>query len=116
MFRKKNKYKNIKTVINRVEFDSMKEAKRYQYLKLLERSGEIRELVLQPKFILQEGFIYAGKKERAITYTADFEYVTKSGALIIEDVKGMKTDIYKMKRKMLLYLYRNAPNWEFHEV
>jgi len=116
MFRKKNKYRNIKTVVDGIKFDSKKEAKRYQYLKLLERAGEIFNLELQPKFILQEGFVHAGKKERAITYTADFRYTTKAGTLIIEDVKGVKTDAYKMKKKMLLYLYRNTPNWEFHEV
>jgi hypothetical protein len=79
---------------------------------MLERAGVIKELKLQPKFLLQEGFERDGKKYRAIFYIADFEYI-KDGKRIVEDVKGMKTDVYKLKKKMFLKKY---PQVEFKEI
>lgn len=53
---KYNKYGNIKTVIDGIKFDSKRESERYLELKLLEKAGEISDLKLQPRFILQHGF------------------------------------------------------------
>ena len=69
-----NKYGNRKVVIDGIEFMSQKEGNRYCELKLLQRAGEISNLRLQPKFILQEGFKKNGKTYQAITYIADFSY------------------------------------------
>lgn len=103
------KYHNTPTIINGITFDSKKESLRYKDLLLLERAGKIKHLILQPKFLLQGGFTYNGKKERAITYIADFQYLDiKLDKLVIEDCKGMKTEIYKIKRK--LFLYKNPHN------
>lgn len=99
------KYRNRKTVIDGYRFDSMREAARYQELRLLERAGVISELELQPKYTLQPGFTREGKKHRAITYTADFRYRDERGATIVEDVKGVQTQVFRMKRKMLLYVH-----------
>ena len=109
---KKNKYKNIKTEIDGVKFDSKKEAKRYQELKLLLNLRFISDLVLQPVFILQDKFKYNGKTERAIKYIADFQYI-KNGETIVEDVKGKKIDVYKIKKKLLLKKY---PDINFVEI
>ena len=104
-----SKYKNVKVVIDGIKFDSKKEARRYEELKLLQLGGKVSNLELQPKFELQMGFrdINTGKKERAINYIADFQYRDEVGNLIVEDVKGMKTDVYKLKRKMFLAKYQD---------
>jgi len=109
---KKHKYNAKKVIVDGIKFDSGKEAERYLELKLLEKKGIISNLILQPKFLLQESFEYKGKKERAIFYIADFEYI-QNGKRIVEDVKGVKTDVYKLKRKLFLKKY---PRVEFREI
>lgn len=102
-----SKYHNTKVEVDGIRFDSLKEANRYCELKLLERGKAIRSLVLQPKFELQTAFVNAdGKKQRAITYTADFMYYDiGEDKAIVEDVKGMKTEVYKIKKKLFEYKY-----------
>lgn len=97
-----NKYGARKTLIDGVLFDSMKEASFYQQLLLEKRAGNIIDFELQPKFILQEGFIVDDKKIRAITYTADF-LVFHGGYKEIIDVKGMQTEVFRLKWKMLMH-------------
>jgi len=94
------KYRNVKTN----GYDSKKESVRAGNLKLLECAGHILGLREQVTLELQPSFKCNGKTERAIKYIADFIY-QKDGKMIIEDVKGYKTDVYKMKRKMLLFKY-----------
>lgn len=94
-----SKYKNKKTQVDMYVFDSAKEAQRYRELKLLERAGEISDLELQPRFLLQESFKKNGKTYRKIDYVADFKY-TESGKTIVEDVKGLQTDVFKIKHKL----------------
>ncbi|MGA1047727.1 MAG: DUF1064 domain-containing protein [Minisyncoccia bacterium] len=103
-----NKYKAKKTIIDGITFDSKSEAKRYQELKLLERGGQIKNLSLQPKFLLQEGFvnIHTGGKERAIEYVGDFMY-SEGSETIVEDCKGFKTSDYKIKRKLFINKYQD---------
>lgn len=109
-----NKYNAVKSECDGVVFDSKKEAGRYEFLKMLARAGKISNLKLQPRFLLQDGFIYGGKKERKIEYVADFQYIDEHGTSIVEDVKGKKTDVYKLKRKLFLYKY--GDRIEFREV
>ena len=99
-----SKYQNKKTQIDMYVFDSIAESKRYKELALLERAGQIKELKLQPKFLLQEGFKKNGKTYRKIEYIADFMYI-ENGKIIIEDVKGMETEVFKLKRKLFEYKY-----------
>lgn len=101
---KKNKYNAKKTMVNGIKFDSKAEAARYKILKKREATGEISELTLQPRFTLQEKFKHGGKTIRKIEYIADFEY-SKNGKQVVEDVKGVKTDVYKLKKKMFLLKY-----------
>ena len=101
-----NKYKNTKTNIDGIVFDSKLEARRYCELKLLERAGEIKNLQLQPPFELQPTFKKNGKTYRKIIYKADFSYIDiKTGATIVEDTKGMKTELYKLKKKLFEYKF-----------
>lgn len=101
-----NKYHAKKTAIDNIVFDSKREATRYQELKLLEKAGLITDLKLQPKFILQVGFTYEDEKVRPITYIGDFQYTdVESGKEIVEDVKGVKTKEFLIKRKLFLAKY-----------
>ena len=99
-----NKYYNKKIIIDGHEFPSKKEGNRYLELKLLQRAGEISNLELQPKFILQEKFKKKGKTYREISYIADFKYIEK-GQVIVEDVKGKETEVFKIKHKLFEYKY-----------
>ena len=101
---KRSKYNAKKTTIDGITFDSKKESERYAELKLLERAGEINNLRLQPRFVLQPAFEKNGKRYRKIEYVADFAY-EEGGKTVVEDVKGMKTDVYKIKKKMFEYAY-----------
>lgn len=100
--KRRYKFNAKKTELDGITFDSKAEAKRYSELKLLKRAGEIEALSLQPRFVLQEGYISGeGKRVRPITYIADFAYIDKkTGKTIVEDVKGMRTSVYKLKKKL----------------
>lgn len=113
---KKNKYSNKKVTFNNIKFDSAGEMRRYSELRLLEKGGVIRDLVTQPRFSLQESFKHNGKTERRIDYVADFSYEKKvdgKWVSIVEDFKGYRTEIYKLKRKLFLYKFRDK--FEFIE-
>lgn len=99
------KYRNRRITVAGVTFDSRKEAVRYQELKLLERTGAIQNLQRQVPFVLIPKQERDGKLiERPVIYKADFVY-TENGEEIVEDVKGMKTKEYIIKRKLLLWQY-----------
>lgn len=109
-----NKYNAKKTEVDGIVFDSKKESERYAELKLLERVGEIKALQLQPRFELQPPFDKNGKHYRKIEYVADFMYAdNRTGKVVVEDVKGKLTDIYKLKKKMFEYAY---PEYEITEI
>ena len=101
-----NKYHNKKVIVNGHKFDSIKEANYYNQLKLLQRAGLIRDLELQKTFILQPSFKLNNKTRRNITYKADFTYFSNEDNKIhVIDVKGFKTDVYNIKKKMFEYKY-----------
>ena len=102
-----NKYKNKKTMVDGIKFDSEMESHYYIYLKQLKEIGEGVDFVLQPTYLLQEGFDLNGKRIRPITYKADFKVIYKDGHEEVIDVKGKLTEEFKIKRKMLLYRYRD---------
>ena len=102
--KKKPKYGNIKTELDGIMFDSRKEANYYATLKVREKAGEINDLILQPRFLLQEAFDKNGQHYRKIEYIADFEY-EQDGETRVIDVKGMKTDVFKLKQKLFEYKY-----------
>ena len=92
------KYKAIRTEVDGIMFASKKEARRYQDLKLLHKAGIISQLKLQPvyPFILNEKVIFK--------YIADFEYIEGKN-VVVEDVKGMKTPMYRLKKKLIEAMY-----------
>jgi len=81
-------------------FDSKREAARYCELLLLMKSGEVKEVGLQPGFVLLDGYVKNGKKVRPIVYRADFTVYYADGRVEVEDVKGMKTKEFKLKEKL----------------
>lgn len=118
---KTNKYNAKKVCVDGIEFDSKKEAKRYQELLLLQKSGEIYMLERQkvyellpaqrePDTVGKRGGVIKGKLlERAVEYVADFVYTDKTGKTVVEDVKGFREGgayaVFVLKRKLMLYRY-----------
>ena len=99
-----SKYGNRKTEINGILFDSRHEANRWIELTYLERAHMIRDLQRQVAFeLIPKQVDEHGNHERAVKYVADFVYYDKDGNLVVEDAKGMRTDAYKLKKKMMLY-------------
>ena len=89
-----SKYRAVKTTVDNITFDSKREAARYCELKLLLRAEKIRNLEIQPKF----NFRLDG--DRIFTYRGDFAYF-EGDRRIIEDVKGVRTAVYKLKKKLI---------------
>ena len=100
-----NKYNAKKTTVDGMVFDSRREAKRYVELREMESNGEISGLKRQVREELIPPFDCRGKHFRGIYYVVDFVYTDSDGNVIWEDVKGMKTQIYLMKRKLVAYRY-----------
>lgn len=96
-----------------ITFDSKAEMKRYQELRMLERAGRVKDIELQPKYVLLAPFTYRKKKYRGITYRADFRYFDSSIGWVVEDVKGYSTDSYRIKKQLLLSQH---PEITFREV
>lgn len=99
----RNKFNAKKTTVDGIEFDSAKEAKRYTKLRDMEQAGEIEGLRLQVPFELLPSFECEGVKYRGMKYIADFVYY-RNGVRVVEDVKGVKTPEYKLKKKLMAYL------------
>lgn len=98
--KKKSKYNAKKVTVDGITFDSKKESKRYLELKAMEKVGAIQKLHLQVPFVLIEKSKYG----RSIKYVADFVY-NKNGLKIVEDVKGVKTPVYKLKKRLMAEKY-----------
>jgi hypothetical protein len=96
---KRSKYNAKRVIIDGIKFDSTWEGQRYSELKILERSGEITDLKLQVPFKLELDSVNISG------YIADFTY-HKDGKYIVEDAKGFLTKEYKIKKKLMLVLYK----------
>lgn len=104
------KYGNTRILVDGVPFDSKREGIRWRELQQLQMAGEIKNLQRQIKFLLQEGFRDNLKRwHRPITYIADFVYLDKKyqWRKVVEDAKGFKTPDYKIKKKLLIYKYKD---------
>lgn len=110
---RRSKYHAVRTTVHGVTFASKAEARRYQDLLLLGAAGEIRNLELQPKFPIRSN------GEVVAAYVADFRYEERYGMVVpqapipwchgwrdvVEDVKGMKTPVYRLKKKLVEVQY-----------
>lgn len=117
LLKKPSKYGAKKTEVDGYVFDSRAEASHYSELKMREKAGEIFDLELQPRFECKVS------NKLICTYIADFRYkewtgemlvtsgiggkkiATKDFEIVIIDVKGMKTPVYRLKKKLVEALY-----------
>ena len=96
----RSKYGNRIVEYDGYKFDSQGESMRYYQLKMLQKAGKISGLQVHVPFEL----IPKDEKHRAIYYEADFVYI-EDGQKIVEDFKGFRTDVYKIKKRMMKWLY-----------
>lgn len=97
MRRVQAKYRAIPTIVDGIRFASKKEAARYKELLILKAAGEIYNLALQTKFPIVINGI------KVCTYISDFTYFHKGLNIpVVEDVKGIKTPVYRLKKKLML--------------
>ena len=109
-----NKYKNKKIYYDGIYFDSKLEKARYIQLKILEKAKEIKELRRQVTYVIQPSHKKNNKTIRSINYIADFVYYDlRKNKTIIEDTKGFKNEVYKIKKKIFEYKY---PDLEITEI
>lgn len=111
------KYRNKKITHNGMTFDSKKEYRRFCELEAMQKRGDISHLQTQVKFELipsqrepdtigKRGGVIKGRViERAVFYVADFVYKDRTGKIVVEDTKGMRTKDYIIKRKLLLWVH-----------
>lgn len=95
-----SKYHAKKETVDGITFASKKEASRYRQLKLMERAKAIQDLKIQQVFPL----IAKSKYGREIRYISDFTYY-ENGTLVVEDTKGFRTDVYKLKKRLMAEKY-----------
>lgn len=96
------KYNNTKKTVDGITFDSILEARRYAVLKSRLEAGTISDLRLQPHYTIMEGYKdLSGTYIRPVQYIADFSYINADGKRIVEDVKGVRTEAYAIKRKLI---------------
>lgn len=110
-----SKYNATPSFVDGIRFASRAEASRYTVLRLMEQAGLIKNLELQPKYELIKSFVTkSGEKVQGVSYLADFRYLDlNNNRIVTEDVKGVRTPVYLLKRKMLLQKY---PDIHFMEV
>lgn len=89
-----SKYRNRKTVVDGITFDSQREAKRWQALTLMQTAGEISELERQVRYPIRVN------GHEVCCYISDATY-RKDGKLVVEDAKGHRTRVYILKRKLM---------------
>jgi hypothetical protein len=93
-----SKYKSKATTIDGIRFASKAEARRYGELKVMLGAGLISDLELQPSFPVRINGI------KVFTYKGDFQYRDQGGT-VVEDVKGFKTPVYRLKKKCVEAFY-----------
>ena len=107
--KKPNKYNARKTTVCGYTFDSRREAEIYLDLLSRKQAGEIVRIGFQPSYTLLAGFRdNTGKKQRPITYTADFFVAYADGRNEVIEVKGVRTRDYLLRKKLFLYMMRDT--------
>jgi hypothetical protein len=111
---RRHKYGAVPTVVDGIRFASKAEARRFGELKLLEKAGEVSDIEVQPVFPIEVICPWNGEVIQVGVYRADFRYwslpangraMYPTARQIVEDVKGMKTPVYRLKKKLVEALY-----------
>lgn len=106
MWNGRSKYHAKRTSVDGTTFDSRREADRYLVLKSMEENGAIEDLRRQVRYELIPAFDVDGVHYRPVFYVADFVYIDKeTDEEVVEDVKGMRTDVYRLKSKLFARRY-----------
>ena len=114
--KKPNKYNARKTTVQGHEFDSKREAEYYLELLADKQAGKVVRIGFQPSYTLLEAFTdNMGKRQKPITYTADFFVTYADGHAEVVEVKGVRTRDYLLRKKLFLYKMRDE-NIVFREV
>lgn len=96
---RRSKYNNKQTREDNITFDSLKELRRYRELKLLLKAGRIQDLEVHRRFLIEV------KGQLICRYEADFTYFKgrdmPTYEFVVEDCKGVKTPLYKLKKKLM---------------
>ncbi|KAB7891463.1 DUF1064 domain-containing protein [Poseidonibacter ostreae] len=107
---------NIRTTLlineKKINFDSKFEAEHYKELLVRERAGQIKDLKLQPSFVVIPEQFHDGKKLSKKIYKGDFQYI-ENGRTVVVDTKGFKTEVYEIKKRLFL---KEFPDIIFKEV
>lgn len=101
---KRSKYGAVKVTVDGITFDSKKEARRYHELKLLQKAGEIHALEIQVPYLIPVTNLSTGSVTQVGRYDADFRY-WQGGEVVVEDVKGVRTPVYRLKKKLVEAIY-----------
>lgn len=101
-----SKYKNIKTTVDGITFDSRAEASYYKQLKLLKKSGVVKEFERQKRYTLFDKLEFNGRTYRKLVYIADFVVTYRNGDVKVVDVKGMETQLFKLKARLFIEKYQ----------
>lgn len=101
-----SKYRNCRVTVDGLSFDSMGEAAYWNQLRLMERSGLIAGLERQVPFVLVEGEAGPdGRKMRAVKYVADFVFTDRDGKRHVQDFKGVRTAVYRLKKRLMWHVH-----------
>lgn len=99
------KYRNRRTVIGDQRYRSQREAARHQELLLLQRAGHVCDIRREVAFVLAPRVRFTGQRQTPpLRYVADFTY-TENGRQVVEDAKGVRTQVYKIKRHLMLAVH-----------
>jgi len=94
------KYGSSRTYVDGIPFASKAEARRYGELKQMIAAGEIEQLECHPKYVIEVSGV------KVCSYIADFKYLDRrTGEWITEDVKGVRTAVYRLKRKLMMVVH-----------
>ena len=119
-----NIYSAKKRTIDNIKFDSIFESKIYNELKLLARAGKIKNLEMQPRFLINSGDTFdcnfTKSKKTKISdsyYSPDFKYEDLNNNIIVVEAKGVKTEAYQLRKKLfLMNAKKNNICDQFHEI
>ena len=103
---RKGKYNTVKVKRDGYTFDSKRED---EYYVIIRASDEVKSVVVHPRYELTPKYVSPdGVKRRAITYVADFLVTYHDGREEVVDVKGVETDVFKIKRVLFERRYGKA--------